>query len=774
MGAMCAFTIDTIDLGIDFIESEVKQSKYICSTRQGDIMGNTQLFAGLALAVGIAAPVSAQDVASGRLIEEVIVTAQKREERLQDVPISISVVSADALEAFKLNETTDIQNLVPGVSLTNGAGPRSFGFFIRGIGTTSFSSESIEGSSAYVLDGVVMGQAGASLTDLPDVERVEVLRGPQGTLFGKNASAGVISLTTVRPSAEWTARGNASWAKPDDERKVSGLVSGPITDNARLLVSARLSQRDGYVDNVVDGRELNDRDEYGARAKLELTPTQNLTMMFIGDYWKRDAECCIWTLRRTSATPSVIPEQQQLAAGIVPNESNQRQNINGPVFSDTKSYGASAQVDYELGGFTLTSITAWRRWDTIDGLDSDNSPLNLLDVNFADFRQRQWTQEVRIASPVGGAVDYVAGLFYFDSHVQSESTQLFATVPLPFFRRVVNNDATTENMAVFGQANFHVTDKLTLIAGGRVLREEATADKVRRDIVLNLTDGASAEKSDDAVVWRGGVQYRFNDDVMAFATATRGYKGGGFDTNIGLGTLPNVEPEEPTSYEVGMRTTLFDKRLTANFTAFKTKVDRYQTSARDPDQAIFYIRNAEADTQGVEFDLFARPLAEQDFTLGLSGAYVDAQWGNFRNAACFQGQTAAQGCVGGVQNLTDKPLPFAPEWTFSGFTGYSRPVAGAAYRVGMNVSASYRDTTGIQFPNSPFTIQSGYALVNAALSFGASDGNWQLSLYGKNLADEEYALLMFPTPFGTPPGNISHFIPYDARRIVGLSLDVSF
>ena len=741
--------------------------------QQGDIMGKTFNFAiGAALAASISVPAGAQD---SRLIEEIIVTAQKREERLQDVPISISVVSSETLDAYKLNEATDIQNLVPGVSLTNGAGPRSFGFFIRGIGTTSFSSESIEGSSAYVLDGVVMGQAGASLADLPDVERVEVLRGPQGTLFGKNASAGVISLTTVRPTAEWTARGSASWAKPDDERKVSGLVSGPITDTARFLVSARLNQRDGYINNIVDGRKLNDRDDYGARAKLELTPTDKLSVMFIGDYWKRDAECCIWTIRRTSATPSVVPEQQQIAAGIRFSDTNQSQNINGPVFSDTKSYGASTQVDYDFGsGYTLTSISAWRRWDTIDGLDSDNSPNNLLDVNFADFRQRQWTQELRVASPIGGKVDYVAGLFYFDSHVQSESTQLFATVPLPFFRRVANNDATTENIALFGQANFHVTDKLTLIAGGRLLREEATADKIRRDVVLNLTDSASASKSDDDVVWRGGLQYRFNDDVMAFATAARGYKGGGFDTNIGISTLPNVEPEKPTSFEIGMRTTLFDKRLTANFTAFKTNVDGYQTSARDPEQAIFYIRNAEADTQGIEFDLFAKPLAEHDFTFGLSGAYVDAQWGDFRNAACFQGQTAAQGCVGGVQNLTDKPLPFAPEWTFNGFTGYSMPVAGDAYRVGMNLSASYRDTAFLQFPNSPFTIQSGYALVNAALSFGASDGNWQVSLYGKNLADKEYVLLMFPTPFGTAPGNISHFVPYEARRVVGLSLDVSF
>ena len=708
-------------------------------------------------------------------LEEIIVTAQKRQERLQDVPISISVVSADTFAAFKLNETTDIQNLVPGVSLTNSAGPRNFGFFIRGIGTSSFASESIEGSTAYVLDGVVLGQAGASLTDLPDVERVEVLRGPQGTLFGKNASAGVINVTTRQPSDELEADASVSWANPDNERKVTGVITGPISDSTGFLLSARMNKRDGYIDNVFDGRELNDRDDYGARGKLAINPSDSLSVMLIGDYWKRDAECCIWTLRSTGPTPSLVPEQQSRAAGIVPGPENERQNVNGDVFSETESYGASAQIDYEFGdGYTFTSISAWRRWLTFDGLDSDSSPLNLLDVNNTDFKQRQLTQELRISSPQQGSFDYVAGLFYFDGDVESRSTQVFAAIPLPFFSRVVDIDATTKNIAAFGQLNFHVTDKLTLIAGGRALREETTADKQRFDPRFNRRDNASADKEDDAIVWRGGLQYTFSDDITAFATATRGYKGGGYDTNIGLATLPNVEPEKPTSYELGLRTQWPDQGLIVNVTGFKTKVENYQTSARDPVQSIYYIRNAEADTQGAEFDVTSRPWANHDLMLALSGAYIDADWGDFTNAACYGGQTVAQGCVAGQQDLTGEAMPFSPKWTFSGRVGYSWPVAADAYRWSADIGANYRGETGLQFPNSPHTIQSAYTLVAASVGFSASDDSWKLSVWGKNLTDKNYAVVMFPTPFGAAPQNVSQFIPYEARRVIGVSLDVSF
>jgi len=723
------------------------------------------------LLTGAASPAAAQDAAQ---LTEIVVTAQKREEKLQDVPLSVAVVSAETLEAFRLNQTTDIQYLVPGLTLTNSAGPRNFGFFVRGIGTSSFSSESVEGSTAFVLDGVVLGQSGASLTDLPDVERVEVLRGPQGTLFGKNASAGVISVTTRRPSDTFAAAVSASWAHPDNERRFTGLVSGPIGDKARFLVSARRNLRDGYITNVFDGRKLNDRDDWGVRGKLELDPSERLRVTATADYWKRDAECCIWTLTRVGSAPSAI-ELVQLGAGIVPGRDNLKADINGRVFSDSESYGASVQADYDLGGdYTVTSITAWRRFITHDGLDSDSTPLNLLDTNFADFKQRQFTQELRLTSPKGGFLDYVVGAFYFDGKVRSASVQLLPSVPVPFASKLVRNDASTKNLALFGQANLNFTPAFRGILGARVLHEKAEAEKNRLDPRFGLTSAATASKTDDAIVWRVGLQYDLTPDVMAFATVTRGYKGGGFDTNITLPTLPDVAPEKPTNYELGLRSSWPDQRLIFNVTAFRTEVEDYQASARDAGPPPFTrILSTEAVTKGAEFEATWRPLADLNWTLMGSAAYVDARWGDFANAPCFTGQTAAQGCVGARQDLTDARLPLSPRWSGSLASHFETPV-GEGLTGSFDVGVNFRTKALLAFPNDPSTMHRGYTLVNAAVAVGSEDGRWKVSVFGRNLTDERYSIVDFSTPFGGPVNSYSQFIPAEAQRSVGVALDLSF
>jgi iron complex outermembrane receptor protein len=712
------------------------------------------------------------------LLTEVVVTAQKREEHLQNVPLSLAVVSAEALAAYNFNETTDIQYLVPGVTLMNAAGPRNFGFFIRGIGTSSFSSESIEGSVGYVLDGVVLGQAGASLTDLPDVQRLEVLRGPQGTLFGKNASAGVINVVTRAPSETFTTEATVSWAGPNNERKASGRISGPITDTVRYSLSGRMNKRGGYVDNVFDGRKLNDRDDFGFRGKLQLKPSERLDVMLIGDWWKRDASCCIWTLRNVGGPPPSGTERLSLLAGIVPGPDNLQQNIDGEVFSRTRSYGASVQADYELGGgYSLTSITAWRGWSESDGLDSDSSPLNVFNVNSADFDQRQWTQELRLASPTGGFVDYVAGLFYFDGDVTSVSTQRFPTIPVPFLSKIVRNEDSTRNTAVFGQANLNFTSQLRLILGARALEEKTQARKLRTDPRLQLTTPAvSASKTDDPLLWRTGLQYDFTRDVMAFATVTHGYKGGGYDTNIGIPALPDVRPEKPTNYEIGLRTTWPNQRLVFNVTAFKTDVKDYQVSARDPllGASVYRITNGEANTRGVELDFTSRPFANVDLTLTGGAAYVDARWGAFTGAPCYTGQTRLQGCVNGTQDLTDARVPFSPDWSASVGSHYQTQMFSPATALYLDLGVNYRSKMGIAFPNDPSTIVGDLTLVNASIGVSGQSGRWKLAVFGKNLTGERYAVVIFPTPLGAAPRNYSQFIPYEAQRVAGVSLDVSF
>jgi iron complex outermembrane receptor protein len=700
------------------------------------------------------------DIATGNS-GDIIVTAQKREERLQDVPISVSVISAAQLDAFKLNEATDLQYVVPGLTLVSGASSRSFGFFVRGIGTSSFSSESIEGSTAVVLDGVVIGQTAASLTDLPDIERVEVLKGPQGTLFGKNSSAGVVNITTRNPSKELTGKLSGSWAWPDNDRRIGAYISGPIGEDVGFALSARLNKRDGYVTNVYDGRKLNDRNEWGVRGKLKLDPTSRLSLMLIGDYYKRDADCCIWTLRTGL-----------VSGGVVPSRDNLKQNIGGALFSDSASYGASLQADYDLGGgYNLTSISAWRRFTNFDNNDADSSPFNLLDVNNADFRQRQLTQEIRLTSPKGGTVDYVLGGYFFDSKVTSRSTQLIPPYPFPFYSKIVDNRAQTRNVAAFGQANIHVTPALQLIAGARVLNERATAIKDRRDPVLGLTSHADAEKSDTALLWRGGLQYDFSKDLMVFGTISRGYKGGGYDTNIGLPNLPDVRPERPISLETGFRGVFPKARLTFNFTAYYTRVDDYQAAARDPGPPpVTQIFNGEAKTRGFEADFAWRPVAGADWSLYGSAAYVDGRWGNFRNAPCYSGQIAATGCVAGQQDLTDARLPFSSRWSGTIATSYAVPVG--ALKLSADLSLSWRSSALIAFPNDPATLQKGYALVNGSVAL-ASGETWKVSLFGKNLTDKRYSVVDFTTPLGAT-GSYSQFIPYEAQRVIGLSLDVGF
>jgi iron complex outermembrane receptor protein len=733
---------------------------------------STSLCTGVLFALGSATAAFAQ-----AQVEELVVTAQKREERLVDVPVSIAVVQPETLSAFGQNEAVDLAYRVPNLGVSNSAGPRSFGFFIRGIGTTSFASESIESSSAYVVDGVVLGQAGASLTDLPDVERIEVLRGPQGTLFGKNASAGVINVVTRKPAAEFGAEAKLSWAWPDDDRKASLYVTGPLSDQIRFSASARINKRDGFVKNLFDGRKLNDRNDWGVRGRVDVTPSDNFSLSVIADYWRRDANCCIWTLF-SAGTPISAAEQAFLDAGVVFGPDNDTQNINGNVFSNVKTGGISAEANYDFGeGYTLTSISAYRYWRTIDGLDTDNSPINVLDVNFADFRQKQFTQEFRVTSPKGKFIDYVAGLFYFNSDVHSESTQLFPlNPPTPLLNRIVDNYTNSENMAAFGQANLNFTDDFRLILGGRYLQELSEAEKIRFDPVNLVTASRQAKKTDHAFLWRVGLQYDLTDESNVFATVTRGYKGGGYDVGIGTTALLDVRPEKPTNYEVGLRASFPDQRAMFNITAFWLEVEDLQVTAREPgDVGLFLLLNAaEARTRGVEAEGFWRPLEAVDLTLSGSLAYTDGDYKSFPRAPCYRGQTAATGCIGGVQDLSGAQLPFAPKWSWNFDVNYARPLGSGAYTLYLAGNVNYRSDFPANTPNDPSTQHPSFALFNAAVGVGPTDGMWKVTVFGRNLTDKFYYTRKFNTPTAAGLGAYSVYKPYEAQRVIGVSLDLKY
>lgn len=745
-------------------------------------------FVSALLASGVWSPAVAQSTVSDRdasptvgeqeeskslFFDTIRVTAQKREEQLVDVPISVVVVRADTLSAFGANEAVDIAYRVPNLGVSNTAGPRSFGFFIRGIGTTSFASESIEGSSAYVVDGVVLGQAGAALSDLPDLERIEVLRGPQGTLFGKNASAGVVNVITKKASDTFEAGGRVSWADPLSERKFQTYVTGPITEGAAYRLSVRGAQRDGTVDNIFDGRKLNDRKEIGVRGRLDLDPASNLSISMIGDYWARDANCCIWA-PESAATPPTAFEQAFLDTGIVFSPESQVQNIDGDVFTIVNTWGLSTQADYSFGnGYALTTISAYRDWKTKDGLDSDSRPTNFLNVNLSDFKQRQFTQEIRLASPEDQFIDYVAGLFYFNSDVHSESQQFFTSLTsIPLFNRIVDNYARTENVALFGQGNINLTDGFRVIVGARLIHELAEAEKIRFDPINNVRQSSQASKTDDAIVWRLGAQYDLSEDSNVFATVTRGYKGGGFDTGIGVTALASVDPEVPTNYEIGLRSQFPDLGLMFNITAFRLEVEDLQVSARDEDTTFKILNAASALSQGVESEIYWTPFSDIDLILSGAAAYTDATHDKFVNAPCYPGQTAALGCVAGIQDMTGTPLPFASKWSVNFDMNYKTNLSNGL-KLYLDGNLNYRSEMQVSSPENPNTYQDGFALLNGAVGLGSSNDRWKLSLFARNLTDEFYVARRFPTPLGAV-GSLSNVSPYEARRIVGVSLDVKY
>lgn len=749
--------------------------------------------AGLVSLAAFAAPAAAQDASRS---DEIIVTAQKREERLVDVPISVNVVGGETLEGLNMNQATDLGYIVPNISFSDESGQRAFSFFIRGIGTTSYASESIESSSAYAVDGVVYGQGGASMMDLPDIERIEVLRGPQGTLWGKNASAGVINVTTRSPADELETGFRLSYAQPENERKVHAYITGPMGETSGFFLSARLNARDGFVENLADDRMLNDRFDWGARGRFEWGMGTGMHVTLIGDYWRDDSMCCTWTPVRGSNPPSFV-EQLMLNQGAVfgVDPAQQVQNQNGPLWQDIENYGLSLQVDADLGGgHTLTSITAARIWNAFDGVDSDSMPFDIFSRDFGDMEQRQFTQELRITSPQDQFIDYVAGLYFFTQDVYTYSEQLLDYPDLGFHvRRLVDVWGNTSNAAIFGQANVNLSENFRLIAGARILYQWDDA-AVERNFLLPDTSPHEfnrRERSYSGHVWRLGAQYDLTDTSNVFATVTRGFKGGGFNVTIDQSILDPVDPEIPTNWEIGYRGTFPDARFSFNATAFYQPVTDFQVytiftepaaNPNDPPLLRSAITNAaEADIRGVELDAAWQPFEALDWTLIAAYGYLDATYGEYESAPCFAGDTPGVGIcrLDGSMDYTGRYLANAPEHSANFISQLEVPFM-QSLSITVDFNANYRSSRYTGTPQRDEVRRPSLTLVNGSIGIGDAEGDWRLRLFMQNMFDEHYATRTFSAFLGFDPSTGGQdadafaqygWVPYEAQRITGVSLD---
>lgn len=753
--------------------------------------------AGALLAAGVSAQTAPDvDAATGT---EILVTAQKRTQNLQDVPIAITVVSGAQLEAANINSAEQLFQRVPTLTFRKGNTNKDSGLSIRGVGTISFSS-GVEPSVSTVIDGVVFARTGQQTSDFLDVSRIEVLRGPQGSLFGKNASAGVISITTRDPGTIFEGFADATYYEGNEYRTRAG-VSGPLSPKLLGSLTGFYAQYDGNGTNVFNGKTINGYEHWGVRSKLLFDATDDLKFTLIGDYSQNndngfaDSIGQVFTSAFNTAVflPSLAPVQPG-------NRNKDIDNDLDPVTRDRNS-GVSLQADADLGPVSLTSITAYRHWYNYQQRDGDfrsdaptyvNTGIAAGDVRShdrGDLRFDQFTQEIRLASNGPQFLEYVVGLYFyktkevnfFNRTVTACTASTLATAngltpcrigASTFSVNEGNADFTTEltSYAGFGQATANISDSFRAIGGLRYTEDKVSFDFARRSTSLAAFSGvnpafaANGKVSDNGFSGTAGLQYDVSDDVMTYGTYTRGYKGPAINVffNMLARDTGKIDPETSNAFEAGLKTKFLDRRVTMNIAAFYTKYFNYQANFLDlvAGQVTTRLTNAgTVSTRGVEIDFNAA--VTDNFSLNGGINYTDAHINKFN---CPVG--AAVTCA---DNINGKPLPFAPKYKGTVTADWRIPLGLDGFDVDLNSALVYQSRTQFDINQNPNAFQTPFAIWDAGITVRTKDKKYSVSLIAKNLTDKHYVTQRIPN--GT--AFMRQITPRDAERYFGISARVN-
>lgn len=743
-----------------------------------------------------APPPETQEQAEDAALNDIVVTANKRSERLQDVPISVVALTPLVLKETGIVSTVQLQQTVPGISFSPSGEAKLNSFYIRGVGTYALSA-ALESSVGVTVDGVPLARVGGSISDLVDVQRVEVLKGPQGMLFGKNATAGLIGVVTQKPELG-VSGGQANFTYGSfNELNIDAALNVPIGDKAAIRLTAWRFGHDGFVHDL-SGRDYSDKNSYGARLGLTFQPTDTLRLTLIGQADGRDEHGVAFTYREfTNTAPfGSVVEAYETSRGIVPSETNLVADPGTTPKSFARNYYVTALADLELsGGYTLSSVTSYRNLFTSGQMDPwlSNSPLIKITQLTDDERYDQFTQELRIASPTDRPFSFVAGLFYYDFSIHDVQNQAFYGVPVPGSsnyprRNTVNN--TLRNIAAFGEVTYRFTPQFRIIAGVRQSNDRVTGnfDRARTGpdsgvvpATVPIFSFTPKPINYNATSYRVGAQFDVAPAIMIYGTASRGYKAPGFNLTQSLtpGAIVNdarVEAEIVKSYEIGIKSQFFDRRLTINIAAFDSTFSNFQTTVGLPvSPPVFVIQNAGAlKSTGVEFEIAARPV--NGLTLGVNGAYIDARYTDFNNAACYPNQpTLPAGsplqpgfCVGGFQTLNDFPLAQSPKWSFNLSARYERAL-GDGWKGFVGANYSYRGKTWYEANRNPKEVQDAYGFLNLSAGVGPADGHWSVSVYARNVTGENFVARVrnnFNSYYQLPA--------YEAQRRYGVQLSASF
>lgn len=699
-----------------------------------------------------------EDAPADQVDGGLVVTARRQAERAQDVPIALSVATGDSLERTGGFSLPDIQARVPSLTAFN-SNPRNSSIGIRGIGVST-ASDGLDTSTGVYIDGVYLGRPGMALADLIDVERVEVLRGPQGTLFGRNNSAGVLNITTRRPEFEFGALVEGSIGDYSyNQQRIS--ITGPLVDG---LLAARITawntHRDGVLDNIKTGISANSIGRSGARLQFLLTPSPDVSVRLIGDYSVQDDTCCVGTTKLVlpgSVGATTRRTLQSLAAlGYVPQATSEYTQNNAPQNMLTDQKAVSLQVDWTLPFATFTSISAWRYWHFHPLQDSDGTPLDIIQVNVAQTKTDQYSQELRLASNPG-RFNWQVGAFFYRMDLQDHfilnqfgydasafyTTYLRTANPAaasvniaPGSQYIDDVETYTTSVAGFGQSNWEIVDGLTLTGGIRYTSDKRAGTSVTSTrgtpyAATSIPFNYDVEVEDDNVSYLLSAAWKPAADVLAYASYSTGYKGSGLNLNsaVSAGTPLVLDPETVKNWEAGLKTQWLNGRLTFNLSAFWTELSGLQANVVPTNGNRSYLANVgDVRSRGVEFD------AALNLGSGLSiianGSYNDARYTDYRNAPCPVG-------VSGVCDLTGERLFQAPEWVGNAIVEQRFELANgmAPYLIGQ---VSYRSEVFGVVDAGPYTVIPGYALVNFRLGTTFSDGRFDLSAFVNNVTDKVY------------------------------------
>jgi iron complex outermembrane receptor protein len=723
---------------------------------------------GVLIGAALASAAAAAQAPDADAIATVTVTATRRNASLQSVPVAVSVVDGEQLERGNRTSIDSVLQEVPSAVFRQQGGNKDSTIFVRGIGTIS-TSPGVEPTVSTLVDGVVYARPGQATVDLFDIDRLEVLRGPQGTLFGKNASSGVLNIISRAPSEQRSGFvDGALWQ--GKEKRVRAGVSGAIAPGlARASLSAAWADYEGNVENLAGGARLNGYKRKGVRARVDLTPTRELDVVLIADYLRADSSPTQVAYRALNAA---------FAQGIAPvlaSPGNRSIRADLPSAIEDSNKGLSAQLNWRKNGYTLTSISAVREWDNTQRTSS--SPI----ANGADPARvtaafpgtrdkgtlafRQVSQELRVASPGGGALDYVAGLFYL--HASDAETYQRIVTTTRVDSGLADYGVRSDSYAAFGEATWHVAPSWRLIGGARWTHDDLDYRHVRNSTQATAFPGvqpfaaSSGSTAEDGYSGRLGIQHELSAKVNAYATFSRGYKGPAFNVFFNMlarDTLA-LKPETSNSLELGLKSTLFDKRLSVNAALFKTDYANYQANFYDTVAGAVVTRliNAgDVSTQGLEIDVSARPLPQ--LRLSAAAAYTEATVEKFNCPPA-----AAASC-----KLDGKTLPFSPR--LKSFVRASWTLAPAAgLRSELSLDYSYQSRVQYDLFQSPDTIQPGYGVLNAEVLLSAPAGGWRLALVGKNLANKSYA-----TNLITGAGYVTRTVARDERRYFGITARKEF